>query len=167
MPTVLVDCFTADGTLPSVVPDEFSGGRSATEILLADGHRRIGLIDMPAKVPAAAIRHAGYRAALEAAGVPYDVDLVYEANGNAHGGYAATMALIGDTPTPPTALFSANDRMAMGAYDALRTVGLRIPEDVSVVGFDNQELIAAFLDQLLRPLRYRMRRWVDGVYSIS
>ena len=94
VPAVLIDCFTTDGTLPSVVPDEFSGGRNATEILLVHGHRRIGLINMPARVPAAAIRQAGYRAALEAARVPYEVDLVYEANGNAHGGYAATMALM-------------------------------------------------------------------------
>lgn len=159
---VLVDCFTTNGKLPSVVPDEFSGGRSATEILLAHGHRRIGLINMPANVPAAAIRQAGYRAALEAAGVPYEDDLVCEASGNAHGGYDATMALMRDTSTPPTALFCANDRMAMGAYDALRTLSLRIPEDVSVVGFDNQELIAAFLRPALTTIALpheAMGRW--------
>ena len=88
--TVLVDCFAEGSGLPAVVPDEEQGGRTATEELLAAGHRRIAFINTTTPSPAQTGRLAGYRAALEAAGVAYDESLVFPAAPEQEGGYAAT-----------------------------------------------------------------------------
>ncbi|WP_179815997.1 LacI family DNA-binding transcriptional regulator [Allostreptomyces psammosilenae] len=144
VPTVLVHCFDADGVMPSVVPDEVMGGYRATRRLLDAGHERIGLINLDPRIPAAVGRRAGYERALREAGVPVAEDLVLCGHATADGGYAAACELL-DRAERPTALFCANDRMAMGAYDAIKERGLTIPEDVAVIGFDNQELISAYL----------------------
>ncbi|MGI9822824.1 LacI family DNA-binding transcriptional regulator [Agromyces sp. Marseille-Q5079] len=140
--TVLVDCFAAGNVLPAVVPDEEQGGRTATEELLAAGHRRIAFINTTTPSPAQTGRLAGYRSALEAAGVDFDESLVFPAAPEQEGGYAATSAIL---ESKATAVFCHNDRVAMGLYDGLREHGLRIPEDVAVMGFDNQDVIAAHL----------------------
>lgn len=145
VPTVLVNCFDADGVLPSIVPDEVGGGYEATRYLVDAGHRRIALINLDPETPAAVGREVGYRRALAEARVEFDPALVASGHATAHGGYDAAVRLLDTAGEPPTALFCANDRMAMGAYDAIKERGLRIPDDVSVVGFDNQELIAAYL----------------------
>lgn len=163
VPTVLLDCFCEDYSLPSITPDEVQGGQVATEVLLERGHRRIGFIniDFERHYPAAAGRLAGYQQALEAYGVPFSDDLVRVGNTMADQGYAharALMALL----DPPTAIFCGTDRTAMGVYDALKEMGLRIPADVAVVGFDNQELIAAYLRPALSTMalpHYEMGRW--------
>jgi LacI family transcriptional regulator len=144
IPTVLINCFDAEGTLPSIVPDERGGGRRATERLLAAGHRRIGFINLDPDIPAAVGRLEGYREALAQAGVVLDPDLIASGHATADGGYEAACELL-DRAERPTALFCANDRMAMGAYDAIKERGLAIPQDIAVIGFDNQELIAAYL----------------------
>ena len=140
--TVLVDCFAEGSGLPAVVPDEEQGGRTATEELLAAGHRRIAFINTTTPSPAQTGRLAGYRAALEAAGVAFDESLVFPAAPEQEGGYAATSDVLA---SKATAVFCHNDRVAMGLYDGLREHGLRIPEDVAVMGFDNQDVIAAHL----------------------
>jgi LacI family transcriptional regulator len=144
VPTVLVHCFDAQGRLPSIVPDEEGGGHSATRRLLEAGHRRIGLINLEPDTTAARGRLAGYRRALVEAGVVPDDDLVVSVDSSADGGYVAACDLL-DRTERPTALFCGTDRIAMGAYDAIKERGLSIPADVAVVGFDNQELIAAYL----------------------
>lgn len=140
--TVLVDCFAEGGGLPTVVPDEVQGGRTATEELLAAGHRRIAFINTTTPSPAQAGRLAGYRAALDAAGDGFDPALVFAAAPDQEGGYAVTPALVA---SGATAVFCHNDRMAMGVYDGLREAGLGIPDDMAVMGFDNQDVIAAHL----------------------
>ena len=147
IPTVLINCFDAEGKLPSIVPDERGGGRRATERLLAAGHRRIGFINLDPDIPAAVGRLEGYREALEQAGVGLDLELIVSGHATADGGYEAACELLDRTGKGgrPTALFCANDRMAMGAYDAIKERGLAIPKDIAVIGFDNQELIAAYL----------------------
>ena len=140
--TVLVDCFATGSGLPAVVPDEEQGGRTATEQLLAAGHRRIAFINTTTPSPAQTGRLAGYRSALEAAGIAYEESLVFPAAPEQEGGYAATPGIIDSTAT---AVFCHNDRVAMGLYDGLRERGLRIPEDIAVMGFDNQDVIAAHL----------------------
>ncbi|WP_342001456.1 LacI family DNA-binding transcriptional regulator [Microbacterium sp. LWH7-1.2] len=144
VPTVLVNCFDAEGRYPAVVPDERTGGRRATERLLAAGHRRIGFINLDPDIPAAVGRLSGYHEVLQEAGIAADADLEISGHATADGGYDAASALL-DLAYPPTAIFCANDRMAMGAYDAIKERGLRIPHDVAVIGFDNQELIAGYL----------------------
>jgi LacI family transcriptional regulator len=144
LPTVLVHCFDAKGRRPAVVPDESLGGYRATRRLLEAGHRRIGLVNLERRRKAAKGRRQGYIKALSEFHVAVDESLIAHASATAGGGYEASGELL-DLADPPTALFCCTDRMAMGAYDAIRERGLRIPDDVSVVGFDNQELIAAYL----------------------
>lgn len=140
--TVLVDCYANGSNLPTVVPDEQQGGRVATEELLAAGHRRVAFINTTTPSPAQTGRLAGYREALESAGLPFDPDLVFLAAPEQEGGYAATGAVL---DAKATAVFCHNDRVAMGLYDGLREHGLRIPDDIAVMGFDNQDVIAAHL----------------------
>lgn len=161
VPVVLLDCFTPDGSVASVVPDEVQGGRAAVESLLALGHRRIGFINNSDPIPASSGRLQGYQQALAAAEVPFEPALVRPAPPTARGAYEATLALMAQ-PHPPTALFCASDVMALGAYNALHTLQLRIPDDVAVVGFDNQELVAAHLDPGLSTMalpHYAMGQW--------
>jgi len=161
VPTVLLDCYDEDRSLPSVVPDEIAGGRIATEVLLQNGHRRIGFINNAEPIPATLGRLKGYKQALADHGIAFDEALVQTNTDIARGGYDAALALM-RLPERPTALFCYNDRMAMGAYDALRKLDLRIPEDVSVIGFDNQELIAAHLHPGLSTIElphYEMGHW--------
>lgn len=139
---VLVDCFASGSGLASVVPDEEQGGRSATEGLLAAGHRRIAFINTTTPSPAQSGRLAGYRAALDAAGIDFDESLVFLATPEQEGGYVSTADIIA---SGASAVFCHNDRVAMGLYDGLREKGLRIPEDMAVMGFDNQDVIAAHL----------------------
>jgi LacI family transcriptional regulator len=149
---VVLNAINPSGHHPSVSPDEVGGGRAATEHLLARGHRRIAMIDiqtLDSGLPAAVGRHEGYRAALEDAGIDVDPSIVRFGGGGPDDGYEHALALFADhdlrDAATPTAMFCANDRTAWGAYQALSELGLRIPEDVSVVGFDNQEELAPFL----------------------
>ena len=160
--TVLVDCFCADRSLPSVVPNEIQGGRRATEVLLSKGHRRIGFINNIEPIPSTLGRLDGYKQALQAYAVSFDEELVcsYQCE-TSDGGYQGALELLRLTE-PPTAIFCFKDLVAMGAYDALRTKGLSIPSDVAVMGFDNQELIAAQLSPSLSTIQlphYEMGKW--------
>ena len=138
-PAVLLNCHAPGGVLPSVVPGEAAGGHAATNVLLAAGHRRIGYVNGEASMEASRQRLRGYRQALAAADLPFDPDLVREGNWQPISGYEATRALMA-LPSPPTAIFCANDLMAVGCYEALRELGLRIPEDVAVMGYDDREI---------------------------
>jgi LacI family transcriptional regulator len=162
LPTVLLDCFVADHSLPSVIPDEVTGGQEAIEYLLSKGHRRIGLINTTETVPAKAGRLEGYRQALIKNKIAFDPNLVFEgSHGIPEGGYTGVIHLMKQRK-PPTAFFCFNDRMAMGAYDALRKLGLSIPGDIAVIGFDNQELIAGDLYPGLTTMalpHYEMGEW--------
>ncbi|MGS2619774.1 LacI family DNA-binding transcriptional regulator [Micromonospora sp. LZ34] len=161
MPVVLLDASSDDPTVSSVVPDEVEGGRSATRELLAHGHRRIGFVTNVDDIPATRGRLAGYRAALTEAGLAFRPDLVRVDVSDTQGGYRAARELLRH-PERPTALFCFNDRMAMGAYRAAAELGLDIPGDLSVIGFDNQELIAEGLHPGLSTValpHYEMGAW--------
>ncbi|MFN3374272.1 MAG: LacI family DNA-binding transcriptional regulator, partial [Chloroflexus sp.] len=148
VPVVLVNCFVADRSLPAIIPDEVQGGYTATEALIRRGHRRIAFINEIIPMPALFGRLEGYRQALAAYGLPFDPALVRSCHSNTHDAFAVALALL-ERDDRPTAIFCFNDKMAMGAYDAIKRLGLRIPQDVAVIGFDNLELIAA---QLYPPL---------------
>jgi LacI family transcriptional regulator len=164
VPTVLVDCVAAGEDFASVVPDEVRGGREATERLLAEGHVRIAMVTndvLATGYPAAVGRLEGYEMALAAAGVPFDEALLREGSGNADSGYRWAHDLL-DIDDPPTAFFFGTDRMAMGAYFAFTERGLRVPDDVSVVGFDDQHYIADALRPALTTMALphaAMGRW--------
>ena len=144
LPTVLLHCFDADRRLPAVLPDEEGGGYVGTRRLLDAGHRRIGLVNLEAHTAAAKGRLAGYIKALAEAGIAPDPALITHAAATSIGGYESAAKLL-DLPQRPTAVFCCTDRMAMGAYDAIKERGLSIPGDVAVVGFDNQLVISAYL----------------------
>lgn len=161
--TVLLDCFDEDRSYPSVVPDECRGGYEATQYLLEKGHRQIGFINNWHDIPATIGRLQGYRDALTDFGIILDERLVYTIPNENESlqGYDGTQHLM-RLPNPPTAIFCYNDRTAMGVYDALRKLGLSIPNDVAIVGFDNQEIIAAHLYPPLTTMQlphYAMGEW--------
>jgi LacI family transcriptional regulator len=138
-PTVLLNCHVATGALSSVVPGEVAGGHAATDVLIRAGHRRIGYINGEASMEASRHRLRGYRQALATADLPFDPDLLREGNWQPISGYEAARELM-NLKSAPTAIFSANDLMAVGAYEALHELGLRIPDDVAVMGYDDREI---------------------------
>lgn len=160
-PAVLLDARTMDQQTPSVVPDEFAGACTATQVLLDHGHRRIGFATNVHDIPATRGRLAGYRQALSDTGVTPEDELVVAEISETEGGLRAGRTLL-DLDPRPTAIFCFNDRMAMGVYHAAAERRLRIPEDLSVVGFDNQELIADGLRPGLTTMalpHYEMGAW--------
>jgi LacI family transcriptional regulator len=160
IPVVLVNCFSPDRRFPAVVPAEIAGGRNATAALLAAGHRRIAHITGEMWMDAARDRLKGYREALAGADIAYDPELIREGNWLPSAGYEHTRALMA-LDDPPTAIFCSNDRMAVGCYESLKEQGLRIPDDVSVVGYDDDEVARHLSPQLttvLLPHR-NMGRW--------
>jgi LacI family transcriptional regulator len=139
IPTVLLNCYLADHALPSVVPAEVIGGGAATQRLIAAGHRRIGYINGEPWMDASRDRLKGYRRALAGADIAFDAELVRNGNWEPSAGYEQTRLLMG-LEVPPTAIFCGNDLMALGCYEALREMGLSIPEHVAVIGYDDREI---------------------------
>ncbi|BCW09362.1 MULTISPECIES: LacI family DNA-binding transcriptional regulator [Paenarthrobacter] len=164
VPSVLVDSVAIGGNITAVVPDEDGGARAAVGALLDAGHTRIGFINNTDDVPATRQRLQAFRAMLTEAGLDGDAAPVESEVSEVHGGYAAAKRILSreDRADVPTALFCYNDRMAMGAYRAAAELGLSIPKDLSVVGFDDQELIAANLYPGLTTValpHYEMGAW--------
>ena len=143
-PAVLLDARAPNGSLPSVVPDEFGAARKATLELIRAGHRRIAFLQDHEPIAAVPERESGYRSALQEHGLSTPPELIARGAATAAGGWQATLQLL-ELPDSPTAVFCFNDQMAMGAYRAAAERGLRIPQDISIVGFDDQELIAPWL----------------------
>ncbi|WP_308121102.1 LacI family DNA-binding transcriptional regulator [Paractinoplanes bogorensis] len=136
MPFVVVDGVSQPPPeVPSIGATNFAGGYAATEHLLALGHRRIAAIGGPEQLQCTRARIAGYRAALETAGVPADRQLVRFGPFQHEGGLAAAQSLLA-LPSPPTAIFAGSDQQATGVYEAVRRAGMTIPGNISVVGFD-------------------------------
>lgn len=138
-PFVVVDpLMPLDERIPSVSAAHMSGADQAMRHLLSLGHRRIGAITGPPGWVATEDRRRGYRAALASAGIPFDPELEVEADFEITEGEQGAGALL-DIDKPPTAVFAFNDNIAIGTMRAARDRGLRIPEDLSVVGFDDVE----------------------------
>lgn len=141
--------------ITSVGSTNFAGGVAATQHLLSLGHRRIGYVGGPVTAACNQARQQGYRAAMEAAGadVPDGYlrtgDFLYE-NGLREG--LSLLAL----PEPPTAVFAGSDEMALGVIEAARSLAVRVPEDLSVIGFDDThvaQLSSPPLTTIRQPLR--------------
>jgi LacI family transcriptional regulator len=147
LPVVLLNCYTETDERPSVVPAETEGGYSATKHLLMQGHRRIAMITGEPWMEAARDRLKGYRRALIEAGAAFDPQIVLQGNWSPSAGYECTRKLL-SLRDRPTAIFCQNDRMAIGCYEALKEAGVRIPEDMSVVGYDDEEISRHLVPQL-------------------
>jgi LacI family transcriptional regulator len=140
IPFVVID---TDGEPPPDVPtvgsDNWTGGLAATRHLVELGHRRIAAISGPADMLCARARLDGYRSALEAGGIAYDPALVRSGNFYVGPGYLAARSLL-TMPDPPTAIFAGSDMQAFGVLKAVQELGLRVPDDVSIVGYDDLPL---------------------------
>jgi LacI family transcriptional regulator len=137
VPVVIVDpAGVAPQEAPTIGATNWAGSLEANRYLLGLGHRRIGFIAGPPQLMCSRARLDGYRAALEGAGVAVDDALIRPGNFYHESGYAAGAHLLA-LPDPPTAIFASSDQMALGVYEAVRKRGLRVPDDVSVVGFDD------------------------------
>jgi DNA-binding LacI/PurR family transcriptional regulator len=133
VPIIALDGFLGDDTTTAGV-DQLAGGVMATRHLLELGHRTVGHISGPSDWRQAADRHAGFLEAVRQAGL--EPGPVVEGDWSPRAGYRAAQRILGENPST-TALFVANDQMAMGAMRALTEAGRRVPDDVSVVGFDD------------------------------
>jgi LacI family transcriptional regulator len=137
VPVVVVDPVGAPAMdVPTIGATNWTGGMQATEHLIALGHRRIGFIAGPPRLLCSRARLDGYRAALEAAGLDVDRELLRQGDFYHESGFAGGASLL-DAQQPPTAIFASSDQMALGVHEAVRQRGLRVPEDISVVGFDD------------------------------
>jgi len=114
----------------------WQGGFTATEYLIKLGHRRIGFITGWMDLGCALDRLDGYRSALRTNHLPEEPEMIYEGTFFQPDGFTGASILL-ELPNPPTAIFASNDVMAMGVIDAVRTRGLHVPTDVSVIGFDD------------------------------
>lgn len=145
VPSVLANCYenSPQPRLHHVIPDEVSGGREATEHLLQLGHRDIALLAGLESSPAAPLRVHGYRDAFSDAKLAVREELVSWAGWDIDDGFHGAMKLLGlPARERPTAIMCANDRLAVGVVLAAARLGLSIPHDVSVMGYDDEFRIA-------------------------
>jgi LacI family transcriptional regulator len=137
VPVVVIDpAGVPDLAVPTIGATNWAGGLSATEHLIRLGHRRIGFVAGRSELWCSRARLDGYRAGLETAGHTVDPELVVQGEFDYESGFRAGERLC-ELAEPPTAVFAASDQMALGVYEALRRRGLRVPEEVSVIGFDD------------------------------
>lgn len=137
IPLVVVDPAGAPGPeTPSIGATNWQGGLTATRHLVELGHRRIAMIGGPDGVLCSRARIDGYRTALETAGLAFDPALVRRGDFHVRSGYRELASLL-TLPDRPTAVFAGSDLQALGVYEAARDAGLRIPDDLSVIGFDD------------------------------
>ncbi|WP_173088274.1 LacI family DNA-binding transcriptional regulator [Devosia sp. 1635] len=163
IPTISLNCHDGERRFPAVLPGDVAGAFAATEALLKAGHRRIAHLAGESWMEAARDRELGYRRALASWDVPVDPDLILAGGFTVTGGRDLTAQLLA-LPEPPTALFCFNDRMAVGACDAIRNRGLRVPDDLSVMGYDDEDLVRYLqppLSSVVLP-HDEMARWAVG-----
>ena len=169
-PFVLVDPVGgSDPTMPTVAASNWAGGLAATEHLLELGHRRIGIVTGPAALTCSRDRLDGFRAALRRARLAATDDLVRSGDFMPAGGRHGASELL-SLADPPTAIFAGSDQQAYGVYQEARTRGLRVPEDLSVVGFDDVELcqwISPPLTTVRQPLADMAREATRMVLDLS
>jgi LacI family transcriptional regulator len=137
-PLVAIDHHVESVDFYSVISTNAVGARSAMNYLLNLGHRRIGFICGRPHLQSAVRRLEGYHESLRQANLPIDPDLIQPGNFTQESGYQGAKKLLA-LPNPPTAIFAANDKAAIGAIEAVEETGLRVPDDISIIGFDNTE----------------------------
>ncbi|MEU7834390.1 LacI family DNA-binding transcriptional regulator [Nonomuraea sp. NPDC049129] len=165
IPLVLLDPADAPGkNIPSIGAGNWNGGLSATRHLLELGHRRIAIITGPDSALSSRARLDGYRTALDMAGVPVDQRLVARGDFFIEGGLAAAQRLL-RLPDRPTAIFATNDGQAIGVYHAAHQLGLRIPDDLSVIGFDDMPSVRWAIPPLTT-IRQPLRQMASAATSM-
>ena len=161
VPTVLLNCYAEDGPWSSVVPDEVSGGRTATDALLDKGHERVGFINLAPTLPAAIGRLQGYKEAFEARGLPFDGSLVVNGDGTASSGYRLAAELMRmPNPRPPSS--AATTRRPWGPTRRSRNVACVSPRTWRSSASTTRKLSPSISDQPSPPSRSRTMRWAVG-----
>ncbi|MBN1977636.1 MAG: LacI family DNA-binding transcriptional regulator [Anaerolineae bacterium] len=135
-PLVAIDPHSGDTDYPAVIATNREGAQGVMEYLIGLGHQRIGFIAGREHLKSAQQRLRGYRESLQKAKIALYPELIRQGDYRRETGYRCAKELL-DLPNPPTAIFAANDESAIGTIEAARDAGLRIPDDLSVVGFDN------------------------------
>lgn len=135
-PIVSIDPVVSNPNYPTVHATNYRGALEAMEYLLGLGHTRIGYISGRAELESSSRRLKGYQDALAKAGIAIDEQLIASGDYTTETGVTGTQCLLG-LEKPPTAIFASNDQMAMGVFQIAEKLGVRIPEDLSVIGFDN------------------------------
>ncbi len=135
-PIVSIDPLASNPNYPAVHATNYQGAMEAMAYLLKLGHKRIGFISGRAELESSNRRVKGYREALEKAGLPIDEQLIASGDYTTETGISGARQLLA-LEHPPTAIFASNDQMAMGVFQVAQEMGLRIPDDLSVIGFDN------------------------------
>ncbi|MDO5720845.1 MAG: LacI family DNA-binding transcriptional regulator [Actinomycetaceae bacterium] len=146
---IVVNGYPANRSITSAIPDEVQGAYDATTFLLDHGHRRIAYISESSSIDAGPLRIEGFRKAFETKNLPVSDDLIVHTETAYHDRIDAEVAALLRSHRPPTAFFCFNDATAMGVYRTAARLGLSIPHDISVVGFDNLELLATNVAPML------------------
>ena len=141
-PIVVIDRKLPEIACDSILVDNRDAAKKAVNILIENGHRSIGMVNGPADIYTAKERYLGYEAALREAGIPIDPALVASSDYTIKGAVAGVEALL-DARPGVTALFAANYEMTVGTMIVLNERGIRIPQEISVIGFDNREFARA------------------------
>ncbi|AMX02113.1 LacI family DNA-binding transcriptional regulator [Microbulbifer thermotolerans] len=145
-PLILLNCFDTDSRYPCIIPDDEQGGFDATEHLLAQGHKRIAFLTLFEHMPATSLRVRGHLRALEKHGIEVDPNLitegVFDDSQDEFAGLEALLKELLKGPKAPTAILCGNDKMAMRVYMHAIQLGYRIPDELSIVGYDNYRMIA-------------------------
>ncbi|WP_105033180.1 LacI family DNA-binding transcriptional regulator [Arthrobacter ruber] len=137
LPVIVIDpAGVPDLEVPTIGATNWTGAVTATEHLIQQNHRRIGFVAGRPGLWCSRARLDGYRAGLDAAGLPFDPALVITGDFDYASGFAAGVQLL-EREDRPSAIFAASDQMALGVYEAARQQGMRIPDDLSVIGFDD------------------------------
>jgi LacI family transcriptional regulator len=140
----------------SVQADNWTGGLIATRHLLALGHTRIGIITGPQEMMCSKARLDGYSAALEERGLTVEPSLIRVGDFTTQGGFREGLHLLSDSQSRPSAIFAGSDLQAMGVYEAARRLNIRIPQDLSVIGFDDLQL-SGYMGPALTTIRQPLR----------
>lgn len=158
--TVLLNCHSVKDAYPSIVPGDVAGGFAVASALLEAGHKRVAMINGEDWIEASRDRLQGYRQALTTYDLAVDPALIVSGGWTLANGREQANRLL-DLPNPPTAIFCYCDRMALGAYDAVNSRGLKIPDDVSIVGFDDESFAADMAPPLTTVVlpHEEMARW--------
>jgi LacI family xylobiose transport system transcriptional regulator len=161
LPFVIIDpAGDPEPDVPSVGSANWSGGLAATRHLIEYGHRRIGIITGPEDMMCSLARLDGYRSAMTTAGLDIDPDLIAFGDFHVEGGYDHALRML-RRPDRPTAVFAGSDLQAIGVMEAAAACGLRIPEDVSVVGYDDVA-VAQWSRPALTTVRQPLRKMAEA-----
>lgn len=168
IPFVFMNRTLRDWCAPAVLSDNLAGGYQMTEYLVELGHRQIAFIRGLPDTTTSQDRELGYRRCLSDRGVPVQASLLEQGDYTRQGAYAATIRLL-SLPNPPTAILNANDYMAFGALDAAADWGVQVPEELSIVGYDNialSSLNAIGLTTVEQPIAEMAHRAMEILLSL-